>query len=120
MIQLLLNLPPAVVGFRATGEITKDDYDHTVFPNIEKHLKEGHRLNYVFVIETSLTNFTPGAWIQDAWLGLKEIAKWHKVAIVSDLEAVRKFTDTVGHLLPGEFKGFTLAHVDEAIEWAAL
>ena len=119
MIELLSNLPTNVVGFKATGEVTKDDYEQIVFPQIEKHLNEGFKLNYVFVIETSLKNFTPGAWMEDAWLGLKKIAKWRRVAIVSDVESVRKFTDTIGHFLPGEYKGFTIFELNNALIWAA-
>ena len=119
MIELLSNVPPNVIGFKATGEVTKGDYDDVVFPQIEKHLDEGFKLNYVFVIDTSLKNFTAAAWMQDAWLGLKKIAKWRKVAIVSDLESVRKFTDSLSHFVPGEYKGFTSFELSNAVIWAA-
>jgi len=44
---------------------------------------------------------------------------WRKVAIVSDQEGVRKITDVAGHFVPGEYKGFPIADLDQAIEWAA-
>jgi len=119
MIEELTQLPPNVVGFKASGEVKKEDYDKVVFPKIHDQMKLNEKLNYIFVIETSLKNFTGGAWIQDVWLGLKEIIHWRKVAIVSDSENVRQFTNTAGHFVPGEYKGFPLADLDKAVQWAA-
>ncbi len=120
MVELLKNIPPQVVAFRASGEVTKDDYDNVIFPEVSKHVDQSFDLNYVFIIETELKNFTAAAWMSDAWLGLKNIAKWHKVAIVSDDDKICKFTDGASHFLPGEFKGFTKNEEDAAIAWAAL
>lgn len=119
MIEQLQNTPDNVVAFRATGEVTKDDYERTIFPKVDRHTDTGKPLNYVFVVDTPLKNFTAAAWIQDAWLGLKKIAKWHRVAIVSDQEGIRNFTNTVGHFVPGEYKGFPNNSLAEAITWAA-
>jgi hypothetical protein len=40
----------------------------------------------------------------DAWLGLKELVNRRRVAIVSDVEKIRHFTDKAGHQVPGEYK----------------
>jgi SpoIIAA-like len=118
MIELLKNIPVNVVGFRASGDVTKNDYEKVVFPQIAKHLHQGFSLNYVFVIETSLSNFTAGAWVEDLWLGLKKIAKWRRVAIVADDKSILKFTKTIGHIVPGEYKGFLMAEKEKALQWA--
>jgi hypothetical protein len=120
MIEPIPGLPDNVVGFRASGEITKKDYDHVVFPMVSQHLRAGKELNYVFMVDTSLKDFTFGAWVQDIWLGLKDLLKWHRVAIVSDSEKIRSFTNRGGHLIPGHYKGFTKGQLDEAIHWAAV
>jgi len=119
MIEELTHLPPNVVGFKASGEVKKEDYDKVIFPRIHDQMKHDEKLNYIFVIETPLKNFTGGAWIQDAWLGLKELLHWRKVAIVSDSEGVRSFTNAAGHCVPGEYKGFPIADLETAVEWVA-
>ena len=101
MIESIPGLSAGVIGFRASGEITKKDYDQVVFPIVSKHLQAGKELNYVFMVDTSLKDFSPGAWIQDIWLGVKDLFKWNRVAIVSDSERIRSFTDKAGHLIPG-------------------
>src|SRR5579872_6106033 len=84
MIGILPNLPANVAGFRATGLVTKEDYEKVVFPEVERHKKMSERLNFVFFVDTPMKNFSLGAWIRDLWLGLKGFAKWNKVAIISD------------------------------------
>jgi hypothetical protein len=118
MIELMTGLPSNVIGFRARGEVTMKDYREVIFPEVERQTDRDNKLNYVFVIETSLNDFTTGAWISDAWLGLKELVNWRRVAIVSDVEKIRHFTDKAGHWAPGEYKGFTMSELNDAILWA--
>jgi hypothetical protein len=119
MIELLKSLPANVIGFRADGDINQEDYHKIVFPEVKRFAETHKKLNYVFFVDTPLTEFSMGAWIQDAWLGMKELARWHKVAIVSDEKKVRAVTNTAGRIVPGEYRGFGASELDKAIEWAA-
>jgi hypothetical protein len=119
MIGILPNLPANVAGFRASGLVTKEDYEKVVFPEVERHKKISEHLNFVFFVDTPMKNFSLGAWIRDLWLGLKGFARWNKVAIISDMEKVRNFTDAVSPLFPGEYKGFSPDQLDAAVRWAA-
>jgi len=118
VIELMTGLPSNVIGFKATGEVTMKDYREVIFPEVERQVNKDEKLNYVFLIDTSLEDFTTGAWISDAWLGLKELANWRRVAIVSNVEKIRHFTDKAVHLAPGEYKGFKTSELNDAILWA--
>ncbi|HSZ72263.1 MAG TPA: STAS/SEC14 domain-containing protein [Cytophagaceae bacterium] len=117
MIQRISSLPDTMVGFRAVGEITREDYDEVVIPAVYEIVEKTGQLNYLLVIDTSLQNFTAGAWIKDAILGIKNLTKWHRAAIVTESAVIRKFTDFFSALIPGEFKGFSHEHLQEAIDW---
>jgi hypothetical protein len=119
MIGILPGIPPNVAGFKASGEVTREDYEKIVFPVIRKHVETFGHLNFVFYVDTSLKNFSAGAWVRDIWMGLKELARWNKVAIISDVERIRRFTDTISYLLPGEYKGFPTHLLEDAIRWAS-
>jgi hypothetical protein len=119
MIGILPGIPPNVAGFKASGEVTREDYEKIVFPVIRQHVETFGHLNFVFYVDTSLKNFSAGAWVRDIWMGLKDLARWHKVAIISDVERIRRFTDTISHLLPGEYKGFPTHLLEDAIRWAS-
>jgi hypothetical protein len=119
MIGVLPDLPPNVAGFRASGDVTKEDFEKVLFPEIKKHVALSGKLNFVFYVDTPLKNFSMGAWVRDIWLGIKQFASWRKIAIISDVERIRNFTDNISFLLPGEYKGFPVAELQNAIRWAA-
>lgn len=119
MIQQLENLPSNIVGFKAIGEITESDFTEIVMPKVKALIDKTDKLNYLLVLETSLSNFTIGAWMKDAVMGIKHLTKWNRAAIVSDVEAIRKFTNFFSFLMPGEFKGFEHRDLQMAIDWVS-
>lgn len=108
-----------MVGFRATGDVTKDDFDQIVLPAVAELVQRIDELNYLLVLDTPLKNFTLGAWIKDAMLGLNNLSKWSRCAIVSDSDNINSFTNMFGKVMPGEFKGFTPEELDSAIAWTS-
>lgn len=89
MIQLIENLPSNMVGFKATGEVTEVDFMETVMPKVKELIAKTDKLNYMLVLDTSIENFTAGAWFKDAIMGIKHLTKWNRAAIVTDVEAIR-------------------------------
>lgn len=119
MVHLLTDLPHNIVGFKATGEVTENDFKEVVMPNVQKLIDTTDSLNYLLVLDTSIKNFTAAAWWQDAIMGVKHLTKWNRAAIVSDVEAIRVFTNIFSVLIPGEFKGFKHEELQAAIDWVA-
>ncbi|BAV06228.1 SpoIIAA-like [Filimonas lacunae] len=119
MIEILTDVPGNVAGFRAVGEVTKDDFQTTVLPKVDEVVISTGELNYLMIIDTPLSNWTYGAWVQDALLGIQEITKWNRAAIVTDSEALNQFTDIFSILVPGTFRGFLPEQLPEAVEWVA-
>ena len=118
MIQQITDLPENMVGFRASGEVTKDDFD-IVLKKVEEIVEKTGKLNYLLYLETSPANFTIGAWMKDGLLGVQNITKWNRAAIVSDSEIVKKFTDVFSDIMPGEFRGFEMDDLQHAIDWTS-
>ncbi|RZJ73503.1 STAS/SEC14 domain-containing protein [Flavobacterium sp.] len=118
MIQQINNVPDNMVAFRSSGEVTKDDFD-TVFPKVEELVERTGKLNYLLELDNSPADFTAGAWLQDALLGVKNITKWNRAAIVTDSEQIRTFTDAFSKLMPGEFRGFSKDEFDNAVDWVS-
>ena len=116
MIQQI-DSPVNVVAFRAAGEVTKEDYQNVMAPAVEKLVQEINEINFLFLIDTDIENFTAAAWMQDAWLGLKNLGKWNRAAIVTDSEKAISFTNGFSYMVPGEFKGFKKDAFEEAMKW---
>ena len=119
MIELLPNLPENMVGFRATGEVTKEDFTDVVMPEVERLVADIGKLNYMLVLDTSVKDFTASAWIQDVLLGIKNLTKWNRAAIVTDSDTIQKFTAVFSLLMPGEFRGFDKIDIDDAVDWVS-
>lgn len=119
MITQLKEVPNTMVAFRATGEVTKEDFDQIVLPAVAELVQRTDKLNYLLVLDTPLKNFTLSAWIKDALLGLNNLTKWNRCAIVSDSDGINSFTNLFGKVMPGEFKGYKPEQLDEAINWVS-
>lgn len=117
MIQELKDTPNTMVGFRAIGEITKEDFDKVVLPAVAELVKRIDKLNYLLILDTPIKEFTFGAWMSDAMLGLNNMTKWNRVAIISDSSAIQSFTDIFSKIMPGEFRGYEPSQLKEAINW---
>lgn len=118
MIEQIHNLPDNMVGFRSSGEVTQDDFK-LVNTKVTQLVEKTGKLNYLLYLENSPADFTFGAWIQDALLGIKNITKWNRAAIISDSETVDKFTSFFSKIMPGEFKVFHKNDLERAIDWTS-
>lgn len=119
MIEKLGNMPENVAGFRATGSVTKEDFEQVVIPEVSKLVRQNGKLNYLLILDTQLKDFTFGAWIQDIFLGLKHLVQWNRAAIVTDVTAIHHFTAVFSILMPGEFHGFKKIDIDVAVDWVS-
>jgi hypothetical protein len=106
-----------VVAFRALAEVTKEDFQRVVVPAVEKLVNQLNEINFLLVLDTDLENFTAGAWLQDAMIGLKHLGKWNRAAIISDSEDIISFTNGFTYIVPGEFKGFKKLDFNKALNW---
>ena len=119
MIYRIIDLPPNMIGFKASWQVTQQDFEEVVIPCVQKHVEKMGQINYMLVLNTSIRNFTFFAWLKDVLLGLSNITKWHRAAIVTDSKAVRTFTKIFSLLVPGDFRGFSHAEMQRAINWVA-
>lgn len=106
-----------IVAFRALAEVTKEDFTTVVVPAVEELVKRTDEINFLLVLDTDIQNFTAGAWLQDAMLGLKHLGKWKRAAIVTDSEEIISFTNGFSYVIPGEFKGFKKITFNKALNW---
>ena len=119
MFERLTDVPEGVLGFRAVGEVTKADYTDVLEPAVEEALKTGDKLRVLFLIPEEWSGMAGGATWEDTRFGVAHIAKWEKVAAVTDKEWIRHSINLFGYLVPGQFRAFPLAEEAEARAWVA-
>ncbi len=70
MLELINDMPPAVVGVKATGKVGKEDYKNVLLPALAELYKRTGRVSLLLLIETRLKNYSVGAWMADASAGV--------------------------------------------------
>ena len=117
MIKELSGLPAGVIGFEVTSKVTAEDFRDVVLPAVEKAAQSGE---VRFVIEIpDFHGMTPGALWQDLKVGVENIRKWKRIALITDIEWMHHMTSLFGWMTPGEVKTFPMGERDQALAWVA-
>lgn len=121
MIERIDDVPAGVIGLRASGKLTKDDYRNVLEPALKEATDSG-QARVLFVL-TDFDGLEPGAWIEDVKTGFQaEIQKrsaWKKLALVSGVDWVTKATRLFAWAMPGELGVYEMDQLDQAKSWVA-
>lgn len=117
MLEKIQALPPHVFGVRASGDISGKDIIEVLLPGLEDLSSQYGEIHYLLILNTPVNDFNVSAWFQNMLAGVKHLHEWKKMAIVTDEESVRTFTDMASKLIPGVAKGFSHAEVGAAVAW---
>jgi hypothetical protein len=121
MIERIDDVPAGVIGLRASGKLTKEEYESVLEPALREATESGGA-RVLFVLP-DFDGLDPGAWIEDVKTGLKvEIenrSAWKKLAFVSGVDWVSKSMRLFAWAMPGELKVYDLDQLDEANSWVA-
>jgi hypothetical protein len=119
MIRLLDDVPANVLGVEATGTVTDEDYESVLVPAVRARLDAGEKLRFVYVLGAGFDGWTMGAMWEDAKLGVGDLTKWEKVAVVTDKDSIRHMVKAFGWMMPGDARVFELDELADATAWAA-
>ena len=114
-------MPTGVIGLRASGKLTKDDYKDGLEPALKEATDSGEAR--VLVVLPDFDGLEPGAWIEDVKTGLKvetqNRSAWKKLAFVSGVDWVSKAMRLFAWTMPGELRVFGMDELAEARAWVA-
>ncbi len=85
MIELIRGLPPGTLGFCAHGQVTTDDYERIVVPDVEAAFALNRKLRLLYLTAEDFIGFDPGAMWNDAKLGARHFSGWERIALVTDV-----------------------------------
>jgi hypothetical protein len=122
VIERLTDMPPGTIGFRAAGEIEREDYDDVLAPELRQAVEAGGGLRTLYVIE-DLDEIEPSALWADARLGfdvgVRHREAWIRSAIVTDIEWMARATKFFAWMIPGEARVFPRDELERAKAWVA-
>jgi hypothetical protein len=119
VIEELPDLPDGVLGFRATGEVSADDYRTVLVPALDRALEGGGKVRLVYALGPGFEGFEGGGVLQDFRLGVTHFTSFERIALVTDVDWIARAAGAFGFLMPGDVKVFGLGELDAASAWAA-
>jgi hypothetical protein len=121
MIERMDEVPTGVIGIRASGKLTKQDYESVLEPALKEAVGTG-KARVLFVLP-DFDGLEPNALLEDIKTGLdvelKDRSAWRKLAVVTDVEWVAKTTRLFAWAMPGELAVYGMDEMDKATEWVA-
>ena len=120
----ILDSPENVFAIEVVGKLEKDDYEKVLVPAVQKMIDGPGEIRAVFVFGDRYEGLTAGATWADTKLYVgellhRELSKWKRCAIVTELDWLRHSIAMFHWMMPGEVEVFEPSKVQEAIAWAA-
>ena len=121
MVERLDDVPPGVVGLRASGKLTKDDYRGVLEPALQEAIDSGEA-RVLFVIP-DFEGLEASALLEDLKTGMNvEFAhrqEWKRLAVVSGVDWISKAMELFAWAMPGELAVYDMDGLQEAKGWVA-
>ena len=117
MVEKIPGLPDNVLGFTAKGTVTANDYESVIIPAVEALFSRQDKVRFLYHLGEEFSGIEAAAAWDDAKLGMKHLAGWEKVALVSDTEWIRAAVKIFGLAIPGQVRVFPNRELAAATRW---
>lgn len=121
MIEQLQDMPEGVLGFRFSGEVSRRDYDEVLVPPLREAIENGEKLRCLCEVGPNLDGYETGAIWEDmkvgAEYGIGHHSAWKRMALVTDIDWIRRLSSLFGWMAPGEMKLFSSEEMEAAKVW---
>jgi hypothetical protein len=119
MFEPIDGLPEGVVGFRAMGRVSGDDYRSVLAPAVDRATADGRKARLLLELGAGFEGYDPSAVAADAGIGLEHFRSFERVAVVTDTDWIRRAIHLFGPLIPGEVRVFPVSDEAAAREWVS-
>lgn len=117
MVEKIPNLPDNVLGITAKGAVTASDYESVIVPAVEAMFSRLGKVRFLYHLGEAFSYLEAGAMWDDAKLGIKHLAGWERVAVVTDVEWIRAAIHIWGLMIPGHVRVYHNRQLDAAVRW---
>lgn len=119
MIKQLTDFPDNVVAFLCTGRVTKADYETVLVPAVLDALRSRDKVRLYYETGEDFAGFDAGAMWEDMKIGVEHLTRWDKVAVVTDIDWIRKAVRFFTFLMPATTKLFSRTEAEQARAWVS-
>jgi hypothetical protein len=117
MLQILSESKGNVLGIRASGKLTDQDYRELLIPGLDTLIKEHGKARLLWHMDEDFTGWDMGAMWDDASYFLKHKNEFEKIAVVGGRKWIEAMMGLFAHFMPGEAKTYKNEELQEAWDW---
>ncbi len=117
MLEILGDLPDHVLGIRASGSVSAEDYERVLVPALETKLTRHPRVRLLYHLSEDFDGYTGGAAWEDAKVGMRHFTAFERIAVVTDVDWVKTGVKAFGFIMPGEVRVYPSEGFDDALGW---
>jgi hypothetical protein len=117
MIERLEGFPDNVVALAAKGQVTRKDYEEVLIPAVEAAFKKHAKVSLYYELGPQFSGIETGAAWEDFKEGVRHFFQWEKMAVVTDVEWIRRAINGFGVFMPGELRVFPNREAAAARTW---
>ena len=119
MIEVIQSLPANVLGVRAKGHVTAEDYEKILIPAVEAALRQRDKIRLYYELGNAFEGIDAGAMLEDFKVGIGKLPHWEKLAVVTDVEWIKQAVSAFAFLIHGMVKVFPVSEAEAARNWIA-
>jgi hypothetical protein len=86
-------------------------------PEVEQALRRPGKIRCYYELGPEFSGMDSGAVWEDFKIGIEHLTRWERVALVTDVDWIRRSINMFGFLVPGEFRVFATSQASEARRW---
>lgn len=117
MIEILPESEGKVLGIRATGRVTNEDYEKVFIPRLKKIIAEHGAVSCLYYMDAEFQGWEVGAMWDDAKFGIKHAKDFDKIAVVGGPKWAAWGVKLEALFMKGEIKIYSVDQLSEAWNW---
>jgi hypothetical protein len=117
MVQIMPESQGKILGLRATGKLTDQDYQEVLIPRLEALIKKHGKVRLLCFMDEEFAGVEAGAMWDDAKFFLPHKNDFEKMAIVGGPKWIELIMKLFAPLMQGEYKTFATGELSKAWEW---
>ena len=117
MIEILPDSRGKILGIRATGKLTDQDYQEVLIPALEGIIRDQGKARFLCHMDKNFEGLEMGAMWDDARFFLKHKNDFEKMAVVGGRKWIEVMVKLFAQFMVVEVRTFPDEQLQEAWEW---